>query len=306
MLNLGIIGMSEGNGHPYSWSAIINGDFDREEMDKCGFAGIPIYLKANADTLGIDGARVTHIWTQDKKISGHIAKASGIENVVDKMEDMIGQVDAVLLARDDPENHKVMAEPFINADVPLFVDKPLAITKEDLGYFAEQNAGGKFIMSCSSMRYSAECLGAKTELADLGKIEFATATGKKDWVKYGVHMLEALYALLDDPKTVSVRHTGEAGRDIVTIKLESGLLLTINLFMDITATFQISLFGQKGWRLIEIKNSYSMFKENLTEFIRSVREGKSRLDFNKTENIIRTLIAAKESLESGGKTIDLI
>jgi hypothetical protein len=119
-------------------------------------------------------------------------------------------------------------------------------------------------------------------------------------------MLEALYALLDDPKTASVRHTGEAGRDIVTIKLEGGLLLTINLFMDITATFQISLFGQKGWRLIEIKNSYSMFKENLTEFIRSVRKGKSRLDFNKTENIIRTLIAAKESLESGGKTIDLI
>ena len=306
MLKLGIIGMSEGNGHPYSWSAIINGDFDREEMDKCGFAGIPIYLKANADTLGIDGARVTHIWTQDKKISQHIAKASGIENVADKMGDMIGQVDAVLLARDDPENHKAMAEPFINADIPLFIDKPLAITKEDLDYFAEQNARGKFIMSCSSMRYSAECLGAKTELADLGKIEFAAATGKKDWVKYGVHMLEALYALLDDPKTVSVRHAGEAGKDIVVIKLESGLLLTINLFMDITATFQISLFGQKGWRLIEIKNSYTMFKENLNEFVRSVHEGKSRLDFNKTENIIRTLIAAKESLESGGKTIYLI
>ena len=30
-LKLGVIGMSEGNGHPYSWSAIFNG-FDREEM----------------------------------------------------------------------------------------------------------------------------------------------------------------------------------------------------------------------------------------------------------------------------------
>ncbi len=78
--------MSEGNGHPYSWSAIINGDFDRTAMDKCGFAGIPLYLEANSDTLGIDGAQVTHIWTQERKISEHIAVASGIGKVVDREE----------------------------------------------------------------------------------------------------------------------------------------------------------------------------------------------------------------------------
>ena len=105
MLKLGIIGMSEGNGHPYSWSAIINGDFNRKEMDKCGYAGIPIYLEANRDTLGIDDVRVTHVWTQDRKISEHIAKASMIERVVDKADEMICDIDAVLLARDDPENH---------------------------------------------------------------------------------------------------------------------------------------------------------------------------------------------------------
>ena len=305
MLKLGVIGMSTGNGHPYSWSAIINGDYDQKTMNECGFAGIPVYLKANKDTLGIDGARVTHVWTQDKKISSHIAAASGIDNVVDNIEDMIGHVDAVLLARDDPENHVAMAKPFLDADIPIFIDKPLAITKDDLDYFKEQNARGKFLMSCSSMRYSAECLMAKTELEALGAIELATAVGKKDWIKYGVHMLEALLALLDDPEVLSVRHAGETGRDVVVIKLKNGLLLTLHLFMEITGTFQISLFGRNGWRLVEIKNSYSMFKENLTEFIRSVKEGKPRLPFEKTENIIRTLIAAKESLEAGGKTITL-
>jgi hypothetical protein len=48
-----------------------------------------------------------------------------------------------------------------------------------------------------------------------------------------------------------------------------------------------------------------MFKENLVEFIRSVREGRSRLPFEKTENIIRTLIEGKESLEQEGKIIFL-
>jgi len=305
MLKLGILGMSEGNGHPYSWSAIINGDFNRREMAACGFAGIPVYLEANRDTLGIDGARVTHVWTQDRSLSEHIARASGIETVVDKADEMIGQVDAVLLARDDPENHVTMAKPFLDADVPIFIDKPLAITREDLAYFSEQNKKGKLIMSCSSMRYAGECRTAKTQLASLGELELATVVGKKDWVKYGVHMLEALFALLDDPRAVSVQHVSESGRDIVLVRFEGGLLATVHLFMDIAPTFQLSLFGRNDWRLVEIKNSYSMFKENLSEFIRSLRQGTSRLDFAKTENIIGTLIGAKESLERGGEVIKL-
>ena len=306
MLKLGIIGMSEGNGHPYSWSSIVNGDFDRTEMNKCGFAGIPLYLEANSDTLGIDGAQVTHIWTQDRKISEHIAMASGIEKVVDKAEEMIGQVNAILLARDDPEYHVVMAKPFLDADIPIFIDKPLAITSDDLAYFTGQNERGKFIMSSSSMRYSFECRTVRTELASLGKIELATVIGTKDWVKYGVHMLEALFALLNDPIAVSVQHISESGKDIVLIKFENGLLATVHLFMDIAPTFQLSLFGRDGWRLVEIKNSYLMFKENINEFIRSVREGQARLPFKKTENIIRALIGAKDSLERSGKTIHLI
>ena len=305
MLKLGIMGMSEGNGHPYSWSAIINGDFDRSQMATCGFAGIPVYLEANRDTLGIDGARVTHVWTQDKSLSEHIATASMIENVVDSAEEMIGQVDAVLLARDDPENHLTIAKPFLDAGVPIFIDKPLAITRQDLAYFSEQNKKGKFIMSCSSMRYAGECRAARTELASLGPLELATVVGKKDWVKYGVHMLEALFAVLDDPRAVSVQHVSESRRDIVIVRFANGLLATVHLFMNIAPTFQLSLFGRNGWRLVEIKNSYAMFKENLTEFIRSLHQGKARLDFARTENIIRTLIGARESLERGGEIVEL-
>jgi len=305
MLKLGIVGMSAGNGHPYSWAAIINGDYNEKTMADCGFAGIPLYLAANCDTLGIDEAQVTHIWAQERKISEHIAQASLIDNITENLEDMIGQVDAILLARDDPENHVQMAKLFIEADVPIFIDKPLAITTDDLNYFAEQNAAGKFFMSCSSMRYATENRTVTQEIDSLGTIELATAVGKKDWAKYGVHMLEGLFALLDDPKAVSVKHISKSHKDIVYIEFETGLIATVHLFYDITPTFQVSIFGTDGWRLIEYKNWYAMFRDNLNEFIRSVRQGKPRLDFAKTRNIIQTLIAGKESLEQNGKTIVL-
>ena len=305
MIKTGIIGLSEGNGHPYSWAAIINGNYNEKEMDQCGYAGIPIYLKENMDTLGIDGAVVTHVWTQSRKLSEHISRASGIEFVVDEAEEMIGQVDAVILARDDPENHVRMAKPFLDASIPIFIDKPLAFNLEDLIYFKEQHYKGKLLMSCSSMRYAVECQRAKIELKALGKLELATVVGTKDWAKYGVHMLEALFALLDDPRAVSVQHIGKSGKDIVSIIFKNELQVIVHLYMDIAPTFQLSLYGQNGWKMIDIKNSYAMFKENLNEFVHSVQEGKSRLSFEKTENIIRTLIGAKESLEQHGRKIDL-
>jgi hypothetical protein len=153
------------------------------------------------------------------------------------------------------------------------------------------------------MRYASECMTAKTELSSLGKIELITAVGKKDWIKYGVHMVEAVFSIMDDPKPVSVTNIGREGQSIVKIDFEGGLQATIHLSMEISGTFQVSLFGQQNWRLVEIKNSYSMFRDNIIEFIRSVEEGKPRLEFSKTEQIIKTIIAGVESVKQGGKTI---
>lgn len=297
--------MSPGNAHPYSWSAIINGHFNGDEINKIGYPAVATYLEANKDTLGLAGARVSHVWAQEKSIAESIAKTTQIDFVVNDLEEMTKAVDAVILARDDPDQHIAMAKPFIDANIPIFIDKPLAISIQELNWFAEQQAQGKFIMSCSSMRYANECRTAKTELGTFGEIELITGVGKKDWIKYGVHLLEAIFALLDDPKTHSVQHIGKKDKDIVHIELETGVQVLVHLFKEISPTFQLSIFGQKGWRLVEIKNSYSMFRDNIIEFIRSVEAGKPRLSFDKTANIIRTLIAAKESLEQGGKTMHI-
>ena len=42
-LKIGIIGSSDGNGHPYSWSAIFNG-YNKKIMEDCEFPAISNYL----------------------------------------------------------------------------------------------------------------------------------------------------------------------------------------------------------------------------------------------------------------------
>jgi len=86
MMKLGMIGMSPGNAHPYSWSAIINGQYDSDEITRIGYPGVSAYLDANRDTLGIRGARVTQVWTQEREISESIAKTTGIGNIAEPLK----------------------------------------------------------------------------------------------------------------------------------------------------------------------------------------------------------------------------
>lgn len=297
--------MSDGNAHPYSWSAIINGQFDGAEIESVGYPAVSAYLQANQDTLGIPGAQVTHIWCQEKEIADSIAKSSKIKHVAPRLEDMVGEVDAIILARDDPESHRGIAEPFIEAQIPVFIDKPMAYSRQDLSWFADQVKRGRFVMSSSSMRYASECRALKQRLVSMGTIELVTAVGKRDWQKYGIHLLEAAFAILGDPSAESVQHIGELGREIVHVRLSMGLDITLHLYNTITGTFQLSFFGQHGWERVEIHNSYSMFRDNMIEFVRSVNEGKPRLDFYKTYQLIDIIISADESRRQGGKRIYL-
>lgn len=301
MIKIGMLGMSPGNAHPYSWSAIINGRFDGGEITRIGYPAVTEYLTVNQQDLGITNARVTQVWCQDKSIATSIAASSGIDRVVDRYEDMIGEVDAVIIGRDDPETHVTMARPFVEAGIPLFIDKPLAATESDLQCFSDWVEAGKFIMSCSSMRYARETSQAIRQLDHLGPLHLAVAVGKKDWVKYGVHMLEAVSTVLDDPEPTSVWATGKKGGSVVVVEFTNGTVATFHLFMDISSTFQVSIFGEAGFWSYEIKDSYAMFRANLEAFIRSVQNGKPELPFEKTRQIIRMVIAGIEGLQTGQK-----
>ena len=156
-IRLGVIGMTEGNGHPYSWSAILNG-YDRARMTaECPFPGIPGYLNLQPpEAFGIAGARVTHVFCDARSDADHVAGLSLSPPIGESPQAIIGVVDAVLIATDIGGEHVRRARPFVEAGVPLFIDKPLCDTTADLEQFHRWVAGGAAIMSSSSTRYAAE------------------------------------------------------------------------------------------------------------------------------------------------------
>ena len=175
-IRLAFVGKVPEDDHPYSWSAILNG-YDPNLLDECPNVFIREYLaRARRHNFGIRGVRVTHIWCDNGEDASRIARISRIPHVVRAAEDVIGQVDAVVIPTDIGSEHLDRARPFVDAGIPVLIDKPMTLSAEHLRQFVRWHEEGKHLMSSSCMRYAKEFASCRSRLRELGELRFATAT----------------------------------------------------------------------------------------------------------------------------------
>lgn len=284
-LRLGVIGLSEGNGHPYSWSAIFNG-YDADAMENCGYPVIPRYLEQQSwPECWIEGAEVVAIWTQDIEQSRHIAKAAHIKEVVSNYSDMLGKVDAVLLARDDAQNHQKYAEPFLRAGLPIYIDKPIALSVAALDKLYDLRQYESQIFTCSALRYSQELMLSGADRKQLGQIKQITAFTPKSWQKYAVHIIEPVLNMLpkgDTPiETLSPTVNDDTGSLIV--RWQSGIQTNFFALGGGLTPITIRVSGTNGYKDLNFTDSFSSFKAALQAFVNGIQQNKvaSPKAFNK-------------------------
>lgn len=294
-LRLGVIGMSDANGHPYSWSAIFNG-YDTEAMARCPFQVIPAYLAERRfpeDSLEHLG-RVTHVYTQDVEVSRSIAAASRIPNIVERPEDLIGAVDAVLLARDDAENHRKFASPFLAAGLPIYIDKPFALSQRDAEelWSLERHEGQ--IFTCSALRYSPELEIGPEERARIGRVRFIDATVPKKWQTYAVHLLEPIIASFAAdwgiPLRVRQRDVAVAGEmRRLTFVLEDDIIVSVTTTGAVSAPLGFRLHGERGMQEHVFRDSFVAFRAALEAFVTGIRTGERPIPRSETQQIVACL-----------------
>ncbi len=306
-LRFAMLGMVEGNGHPYSWSAIFNG-YDPEAMRRhCPYSGISVYLgREDRAAMGIPGAQVTHIWTDNPTDAPKVAEAALIPNIVPHPEEVIGHVDAVLVATDIGSEHVARCRPFVEAGLPVFVDKPMVDNAEDLVTFRRWETEGRPIFSSSCMRYAREFEPFRRSTRDLGLLRFVSATTHKSWDRYGIHALEAVYPIVG-PGFRSVRTTGDAGRTIVHLRHSNDLEIVIAACDDMVGGFgTLLLCGTDGSAFAQFSDTYRAFREQLVAFVAFVRTGIRPFPFAETDELMRLVIGGIRSRETGYAEISVI
>lgn len=304
-LRIAMLGMVEGNGHPYSWSAIFNG-YDPDEMARCPYPTIPEYLgKQPKEARGIPGAKVTHIWTDNPEDAKRVARASLIPVVADRPEAVIGEVDAVIVATDIGREHVARCRPFVEAGLPTFIDKPLVDNAADLAVFRSWHEQGCPFMSSSCMAYAREFVPYRESAHELGELRLAAITTMKSWQRYGIHALSAVYPIIG-PGFLEARCSGGAGRAVVHYAHKRGIDVVAAAIDDMYGGFgKLMLCGTRGSAFAAFGDTYYAFRTQLLAFVQFLRTGVCPVPFEETEELMRMLIAATVSRERDGARVRL-
>ena len=290
MLKIGIIGTSEGNGHPYSFSAIING-YDDKNMSMSGWNNIYMYLKErDFSDFGISDAKVTHVWTQNLDESIKIAKASKINNVVDNYEDMIKDVNAIIIARDDYESHIKIAKSFLEAGKYVFIDKPLSLDINDLIYFKPFLESGQ-LASCSGIKYAPELDKIRRDINEFGKIKLIRATTVKSWEKYAIHMLDGIFSVV--PFNVKSVQYNNSNHESFTLYNYDDSIIQIDALGSSEPILRIEFFSDIKYYRADTLDAFLSFKRLLSNFIFRVERGLVDNSSILTINLMKVLIAGK-------------
>lgn len=295
--------MTEGNGHPYSWSAIFNG-YNRAAMEQCPFQGIPAYLnKQPQSTFGISRAQITHIYCNSKADAEDVAHCSLISNIVDRPEAMVGLVDAVICATDVGSEHIVRCEPFLKSGIPMFIDKPLVDNENDLKTFVRLRDEGAHFISSSSMRYVKSAEPYHKNHDELGKLMYICQPMCKQWETYGIHALEAVHPFLGHG-FISVQNTGSCDRNMIHITHKSGCDVHIPLSKGMYGAFgKTLLVGSLSSIYIQDGDSYYSFKKQMELFVQYLRTGEEPVAFEDTIELMKLVIGGIRSREERGRRV---
>jgi hypothetical protein len=306
-IRLGFAGLRAPDYHPYSWSAILNG-YDREVLAaRCPCAPIIDYLGSQPPAdFGVSGARVTHIWCDDRDDAERVASCCHIANIAASATDLIGAVDAVLIPVDIGGEHVERARPFIEAGVPVFIDKPLVDNLPDLQQFIAWHAAGHKLMSSSGLRYSARFAELRQRLAAVGTLQLIVMTMGMTWEQYAIHALESVYPFLPPGGWLDIVNTGTAGRDVVHLRHASGVDVMVAVVDDMDGGFGcMTLYGTEGHISAQFDDSFQAFKAQLTGFITYLQTGTLPFPFSQTVELMRMVIGGLRSRDQQGRRIDL-
>ncbi len=248
----------------------------------------------------IEGSTVVKVWDKDRTWAERLARACAIKTVCETPEECADGVDAVLIIDDGSGEQSKYAEHPLRKGIPTFCDKPLAMTAKGAKAIADiAHETGTPFMSASSLRFVPDILKLRDEIPKVGPVHLAQTICGNELVYYGIHALSMAYAVLGRG-AISAVNVGRPGVNVVRIRFEDDrdVVLLVGEREQMRAGYQISVFGQKGWRTVQ-PNLQDLYWYLLEAFLKYVKTGKETVPIGEEVEVIAALEAGKRSLKEG-------
>jgi predicted dehydrogenase len=269
MFKIGILGSD--NSHADRFSEILN-------------------LPSHPSYLPDSGAQVVAIWGQEAERTQQVAQNNNIATIVDNPTHMIGQVDAVICVTRHGGLHRELATPYLEAGIPTFVDKPLAVDPDDARAIvaAAQQYNVPFT-SFSTVRFSADTRAYLAEVEKLGGVRTGVYTGPASrrniyggMIFYAIHSIELMLAVqgtgvqwvqaVEGPAVDARRLPQSDGNGNATVicAWADGGMATLHLTVDAHYGFRAMALGREGFHCAHL-NISDCYHEGMKRILPTLR-----------------------------------
>lgn len=301
-IRVGIVGLSEGNGHPFSFSAIVNG-YDDDLFSEAGWPVIQNYLRIQpAESFGFANVSVTHAWTQFSEITEKLCKACKIEKAVDRPEEMLGEIDALIIGRDDWESHFPLALPALERGIKVFIDKPLSLDAEELRLLEPYMQAGQ-MMSTAGLRYAVELDPIRSNPKLIGDVKLIHGAVLNNPERYGIHLIDAVLGLGYGLPTRITRLISP--HDSFSMLFgEDGPQFILNCLGAVGKTFHLGIYGTLGSFEADLYDNFGAFRRTLSAFFDMVEKGNQPIAPEQTIGTMKLLVAMQQMNAGDTRALD--
>jgi len=269
------------------------------------------HSKAVSKVINVDkrikGVEVVAVWGETKAFAKETAEAGQIPTIVDKVEDMLGMVDGVMIDHRHGKYHIPAAMPFIEAGIPAFVDKPLCCClSEGKAFLNKAKAKRVPVTSYSAIPTYKSFQKFRDEVHAMEGVCAGVSSGpvdlKSKWggvFFYGIHQVDAVIELFGmDVTHVELRKQGASGIGILYYK--SGKLVTLNLIKG-GAGFNFLAYGTKGVKWCQPKGDKVGYLASTKRWVDMIKTGKEPIEHRRMLAPVAVLEALGQALKTGKK-----
>lgn len=267
---------------------------------------------ANVSKIAGDKCRVVGIWGQEATRTQEVAAEGQIDTIVAKPEDLLDMVDAAIVVDRHGGLHLEHALPFLEKGLPVYVDKPFAISLSDCRTMLKAaEESGSLMTSFSPLRVAPATIALTESISKLGDIKVGHFAGPCDFESqyagpffYATHVAEIATKLLDD-EVESLKATQSGKNVAVQVIWKRGTLTTFSYLGDAAYHFHATLFGTEGMIAQEIVGGYSSYGEVLKAFLLMIETQTRPLTNAQLLHPIAIVHAMQKSLSQGGVEVSL-
>jgi predicted dehydrogenase len=293
-LRIGLIGLD--TSHVTAFTKLLNDPADRNHVP--GGRVVAAFKGGSPD--------LESSWSRVEEYTKQLQTEFGVA-IVDSIETLCGQVDAVMLESVDGRPHLGQARPVIRARKRLFIDKPVAGSLRDaIEIFRLAREQDVPLFSSSSYRYYDSLVQVKK--TDVGEIRSVISYGPAhlephhpDLFWYGVHPTEALFTILGTGCETVVR-TATADTDVVSGLWTGGRIGTLHALRKGPTPHKVIVFGTKAVAEQQGSGDYAPL---VREIIRFFQTGVAPVTPEETLELFAFMEAADESKRLGGQPVKI-